>query len=281
MSAKNFKFVSPGVFINEIDNSQLPKTAPPVGPVVIGRFRRGPAFLPTRVESLSELIQIFGEPVRGEEASDVWRGGMPTAPTFGAYAAAAWLKNSAPLTVVRILGDQHELPANDNDAKAGWKMGSSPANDGDSGGAYGLFLVNSGSTAGAGLTGSFDGVLAATWYFQEGGIILSGSVAGVPNTVVSGSGVMVESTTGATSAAAAKYTAHIFTSGSAGAGNPSEIVTFNFDKDSKYYIRKVFNTNPTKTNTNLVQAGEATSKNYFLGETFESSVRSTVSGTKS
>jgi hypothetical protein len=74
MSAKNFKFVSPGVFIKEIDNSQLPRTAPPVGPVVIGRFRRGPAFVPTRVESLSELIQIFGEPVRGEEQSDVWSG---------------------------------------------------------------------------------------------------------------------------------------------------------------------------------------------------------------
>ena len=71
MSAKNFKFVSPGVFISEIDNSQLPRVAPPVGPVVIGRFRRGPAFIPTRVESLSELIQIFGEPVRGEESSDV------------------------------------------------------------------------------------------------------------------------------------------------------------------------------------------------------------------
>ena len=62
-----FKFVSPGVFIKEIDNSQAPKTAPAVGPVVIGRFRRGPAFLPTRVESLSELIQVFGEPIRGDE----------------------------------------------------------------------------------------------------------------------------------------------------------------------------------------------------------------------
>ena len=108
MSAKNFKFVSPGVFIKEIDNSQLPKTAPAVGPVVIGRFRRGPAFLPTRVESLSELFQIFGEPIRGDEASDVWRGGLPTGPTYGAYAAAAWLKNGAPITIVRILGDQHE-----------------------------------------------------------------------------------------------------------------------------------------------------------------------------
>jgi hypothetical protein len=28
---KKFRFVSPGVFINEIDNSQLPKQAAPIG----------------------------------------------------------------------------------------------------------------------------------------------------------------------------------------------------------------------------------------------------------
>ena len=55
MSAKNFKFVSPGVFIKEIDNSQLPKTAPPVGPVVIGRSVRGLAMQPVRVESFSDF----------------------------------------------------------------------------------------------------------------------------------------------------------------------------------------------------------------------------------
>ena len=62
MSAKNFKFVSPGVFIKEIDNSQRRKQRQPVGPVVIGRFRRGPAFLPTRVESLSELSKFLVSP---------------------------------------------------------------------------------------------------------------------------------------------------------------------------------------------------------------------------
>ena len=46
MSVKKFKFVSPGVFINEIDNSQLPATPVDVGPVVIGRFPRGPAMVP-------------------------------------------------------------------------------------------------------------------------------------------------------------------------------------------------------------------------------------------
>ena len=276
MSAKNFKFVSPGVFINEIDNSQLPRTAPPVGPVVIGRFRRGPAFLPTRVESLSELIQIFGEPVRGDEASDVWRGGIPTAPTYGAYAAAAWLKNGAPLTVIRILGDQSPNPANETTAKAGWIMGSTPNNDGNSGGSYGLFLMNSSSFA-AGATGSVDGVLAASWYFNAGGIILSGTIAGNESTVVSGSGVLVESTTG--TSLGKSFTAQIFTSGTIGEGTPTDTVTFNFDKNSKYYVRKVFNTNPTRTNNDLISS-DATRQRYFLGETFEQSVESIVTSDK-
>ena len=273
MSAKNFKFVSPGVFVKEIDNSQLPRVAPPVGPVVIGRFRRGPAFIPTRVESLAELIQIFGEPVRGEEASDTWRGGIPTGPTYGAYAAAAWLKNGSPITVVRLLGDQSPNPENETTAKAGWKMGAAPASEGNTGGAYGLFLVQSGALPAVGLTGSTDGVLAATWYFDQGGIILSGTIAG-GSTTVSGSGVLIESST-ATSPGF-EFTAQIFTTGSQSTGTPSETFRFNFDKNSKYYARKVFNTNPTKTNNQLT----STDSNYFLGETFEKSVQDVIQGTK-
>ena len=60
MSVKKFKFVSPGIFINEIDNSQMPRTAEQVGPVVIGRARRGPAMVPVKVESFSEFIDVFG-----------------------------------------------------------------------------------------------------------------------------------------------------------------------------------------------------------------------------
>jgi hypothetical protein len=278
MSVKNFKFVSPGVFINEIDNSQLPRTAPPVGPVVIGRFRRGPVFLPTRVESLSEFIRIFGEPVRGEESADVWRGGIPTAPTYGAYAAAAWLKNGSPLTVVRILGDQDSsIAAGETGASAaGWVMGETPANSATAGGAYGLFIMNSASFA-AGVTGSVNGVLAASWYFEDGGINLSGTLAGDASTIVSGSGVLIESSTG--TSPAQNFTAQIYEDGAAGTGTPTETVTFNFDRNSKYYARKVFNTNPTRTRDELGATGSR--KKYFLGETFEQSIQNTVSSAKS
>ncbi len=277
MSAKNFKFVSPGVFVKEIDNSQITRSAPPIGPVVIGRFRRGPAYLPTRVESLSELIEIFGAPIRGDESSDVWRSGLPTAPTYGAYAAAAYLKNGAPLTVVRVLGDQDSSVSNStrSNASAGWYMGATPAQEGNPGGAYGLFLMTSASAA-VGATGSANGVLAATWYFDQGGIALSGTIAGGPTTVVSGSGVLIESEAG--SSPGYNFTAQLYTSGAEGAGTPSETFRFNFDKNSKFYARKVFNTNPTRTNNALTST--TTRKNYFLGETFERSVATEITGSK-
>ena len=60
MSVKKFKFVSPGVFINEIDNSFLPKEAPAIGPVVIGRSQRGIAMTPIRVNSYSQFVEMFG-----------------------------------------------------------------------------------------------------------------------------------------------------------------------------------------------------------------------------
>ena len=41
MAERKFKFVSPGVFINEIDNSEIPREpgAPPLGPSMRGASR--------------------------------------------------------------------------------------------------------------------------------------------------------------------------------------------------------------------------------------------------
>lgn len=161
MSAKDFKFVSPGVFIEEIDNSQVPKSPVAIGPLVVGRTRRGPAYQPVRVDSFSEFVTIFGNPVAGEEASDLWRDGKPTAPTFAAYAAQAWLKNSSPLTVIRLLGDQSPNAADTANGKAGWKLSDIDAETG--GGAYGLFVLPSSSAVAETPTGT----LAAVFIRQE------------------------------------------------------------------------------------------------------------------
>ena len=177
MSAKDFKFVSPGVFIEEIDNSQIPKSPIAIGPLVIGRSRRGPAYQPVRVDSFSEFVSIFGSPVGGEESSDVWRGGLPTAPTFAAYAAQAWLRNSSPITFIRLLGSQSpEADTSSDTALAGWATKrAAQSGQADRAGAYGLFLFNSSSSS----PEAVDGTLAAIIYNTTGAVTLSGSLRGV------------------------------------------------------------------------------------------------------
>ena len=135
MSAKKFKFVSPGIFIKEIDNSQLPRTPEGIGPIVIGRSERGPAMRPVRVESFAEFVELFGNPISGGRGDDVFRTGNYLAPTYAAYAAQAWLRNQSPLTFVRLLGVDHEDATG---TMAGWKTD----NHSDTAGAFGLFVAD-------------------------------------------------------------------------------------------------------------------------------------------
>jgi hypothetical protein len=126
MSVKSFKFVSPGVFINEIDNSFRPRTPENIGPVVIGRAARGPAMQPIRVESYSEFVEVFGDTVPGNAGGDVYRYGNYQTPMYGTYAAKAFLNsNVAPLTYIRLLGVQNENAT--TDGYAGWETTDSPA----------------------------------------------------------------------------------------------------------------------------------------------------------
>tara|TARA_Y100001973_G_scaffold78774_1_gene115676 strand:+ start:6842 stop:10234 length:3393 start_codon:yes stop_codon:yes gene_type:complete len=118
MTAKKFKFISPGVFLNEIDNSQLPREPAAEGPIIIGRTVSGPGMRPVTVDSFEEFVSIFSEPHPGGDAADPWRYGNFSAPTYASYAAQAWLKNSPTCTVVRLMGKEH---ANKTTGVAGWK----------------------------------------------------------------------------------------------------------------------------------------------------------------
>lgn len=130
MAIEKFRFVSPGVQINEIDESVIAPTLPAIGPVVIGRTAKGPAMQPVRVSSVAELERVFGAPSNGAvSAVDVWRTGAPTAPTFATYAAKAFLRNSSPVTVIRLAGVQ--LPSGESGAP-GWATNT----------AYHLFAVS-------------------------------------------------------------------------------------------------------------------------------------------
>ncbi len=202
MSVKNFKFVSPGVFINEIDNSFIPKAADAIGPVVIGRSRKGLAMQPTKVESYSDFVTMFGETVPGMGGGDVYRDGNYQSPMYGTYAAKAFLRaNVAPLTYVRLLGQQTSVGSTaGGDAAAGWKTDYTITAGGGSnnGGAYGLFVWPSASVA-----VTYDGTdigtgsLAAIWYLNGQGttLVLSGAYYdGMGNAVLTASaGTLVTS----------------------------------------------------------------------------------------
>ena len=72
---------------------------------------------------MSQFIEIFGNPVPGGKGGDVWREGNETAPTYAAYAAQAFLRNSGPVNVVRLLGT--EDPQATSAGSAGWTLDNS------------------------------------------------------------------------------------------------------------------------------------------------------------
>jgi len=178
MSVKSFKFVSPGVFINEIDNSFVPKTAQNIGPVIIGRSRRGLAMQPVQIESYSDFVTVFGDTVPGNGGGDISRYGNYQSPMYGTYAAKAFLRsNVAPLTYVRLLGQQTDTGESvGGEAAAGWKTsGSITTSAATNGGAYGLWVFQSSSAQDIGT-----GTLAAVWYLNDGLLELSGNLAPNP-----------------------------------------------------------------------------------------------------
>jgi hypothetical protein len=251
MAAKKFRFVSPGIKINEIDRSRLPTLPGQIGPVVIGRSVKGPSMVPVTVNSYEEFVQKFGEPSPGLGSNDIWRNGNDTAPTYGAYAAQAWLASSSPLTFVKLAGVKADGAT--GEGLPGWKtdnvLGTTSAS---CGGAFGLFIAPSGSAE----TGS----LAAIFYVQTGSVVLSGS-KGDNSGEVEGSCVLVKSRQSTKS----EYRLKIYNK-----DGLEEDVVFDFNKDSNKFIRKVFNTNPTLTNKDITRTDSQ--KSYWLGETFEDSI---------
>ena len=274
MSVKNFRFVSPGVFVNEIDNSQVPAAPAGIGPVVIGRAEKGPSLRPVTVNSFSEFVNVFGAPSPGSVAGDVWRKGQwsTSAPTYGAYAAQAYLKNSSPLTYIRLLGA--DTDAATGAGVAGWDAGTN-------GKAWGLVVFSDDASWASGASGSLEGALAAIFYttgastyLQMSGAIARGPGIGgqidpswVGGNNHTGSNVVVKDT------GKAYEFRMIINDSDYNSSNVSTV--FNFDPSSAKYIRKVFNTTPQRTNTDIV----SDEQKYFLGESFDRHMKSVITAT--
>jgi len=263
MSVKSFKFVSPGVFINEIDNSFIPKRVENIGPVVIGRSRRGLAMTPVAVDSYSDFVTMFGDTVAGNGGGDISRNGNYQSPMYGTYAAKAFLNSKvAPLTYIRLLGQQTTAGSTaGEDAAAGWKTANRiTTSAATNGGAYGLWVWPSGSSSNLG-TGS----LAAVWYLNDGILQLSGNLhPGLGGDALDSRGV------GNVVATDSDGLFTVYVSGS----QIAEKIKFGFDDTKETFIRKKFNTNPQVANTNASSFYPASTKqDYWLGETFEQALR--------
>ena len=146
MSSRKFKFISPGIFINEIDRSQIAQLPQAVGPAIIGRFEKGPVLTPVQVNSFEDFVLTFGNPIAGGANGDMFRDGNYSAPTYGAYAVQAYLRNNSPVTVVRLLGDTNKdaTGAAAPDSLAGFRTDKLDINNvtlANQGGAFGLFVA--------------------------------------------------------------------------------------------------------------------------------------------
>ena len=83
------RIVSPGVFTREKDLSFLPQGIGEIGAALIGQSIKGPAFVPTKVESFQEFQQKFG--------------GL-TEDSYLPYTAQSYLEEAGTATIVRVLG---------------------------------------------------------------------------------------------------------------------------------------------------------------------------------
>jgi hypothetical protein len=268
---RKFKFISPGVFIDEIDNSQIPDSPTEVGPLVIGRARKGPANKPVTVESFSDFVQTFGNPVPGGEATDVWREGNLTAPTYAAYAAQAWLRNNGPLSFMRVLGDQSTSAT--SAGKAGWKV-PTPSADESGGGVFALVVWSSASISGP--TSPLRGAVAAQIYVNSGRVLLSGSRFDTLSADPSAGGRNGCTLRLFDNQDSIKL---IFTA-SSGIPHSESIVSLNPDKDN--FIRKALNTNPTIVNSSITDASTRIywqGGDSWVGESYEYSLN--MSGSSS
>jgi hypothetical protein len=81
------KIVSPGVFTRENDLSFLSQGIGEIGAAVIGPFKKGPAFVPTVVNTQSEFEEIFG---------------TPDGSYYTGYTVQNYLREAGTVTIVRV-----------------------------------------------------------------------------------------------------------------------------------------------------------------------------------
>jgi len=245
-----FDFISPDILLREVDLSEVQQDVQDDGILIIGYAKKGPAMKPVRVSSIDDLEAIFGAPQPGVDVDDVWRDGNYANPTYGLYAAKAWLASeTSPVTFIRLVGESLTTTT-----KAGWTLGGGSFSTSDPAAnttAYGLWVCPSASS------GETAGGLAAIIYAEAAALTLSGTIAGTSD-LTSSAGMMIVSD----GSNYGGFTLEVHT-----AAGTSTKHSFCLDPNSNQnFIRSVLNTNPHA----LASAAQKdTTYKYFLGETFE------------
>ena len=260
MASRKFRFVSPGVFLKEIDKSQLPGIPDGVGPVIIGRTIKGPSLTPYKVRSMDEFERVFGGTSPGLPGEDPWREGTDLlAESYAPYAAKAYLSADidSPVTIVRLAGVAGDDAAGDiPDAHPGWATANS----------YGLVLFPSASGIDPTVSRNVTGTLAAIFYgdssftaslYADTSLMMNHHTEKTPTGAVNGKLVKED----------ANGNFKIRLQNTAGARTKDVV----FSPES---IRPGFNTNPVKTNSKISEdTDNGLADLYWLGETFEEKVR--------
>lgn len=250
-----FDFISPDILLREVDESQIAPETTDDGALIIGQALRGPAMKPVRIKNLDDLYTIYGRPQSGNnDKDDIWRSGNTKLPTYGLYAAQAWLSTqTSPVTFVRLAGE--DSPIQDvGYTSAGWNTGETlTTTEAGTSAAYGLFIMPSASAG-----QETNGTLGAVIYTSAAAISLSGTIAGTTDTT-SSVGVLMK----CDSAEMGAITVQIHD------GSTIEKLPIHFKVGNKNgFIRNKLNTNPQLLNS----INQVNTSKYFLGETFETEV---------
>ena len=167
------KVVSPGVFTNEIDASFLPAAIGDIGAVVIGQTRKGPAMIPTVVNSMAEFEATFGT---------TFRSGSNYFQYLTSHTAEQYLSNGGPLTVVRV---SSATPATAQMFKV-----SSSISTGSENGAPDFNIINTANQPAVTFETIGDGLIYNNYGSSSAGIAYtnhSGSDTGTNDVLLSGS----------------------------------------------------------------------------------------------
>jgi len=228
-----FDFVSPGIQLREIDQSQVTLVPEEDGLLLIGRSRKGPAMKPVKVNSLENFIEVFGTPMDGVKRSDPWRQGNTGAASYAGYAAQAYLASAVgPVKFVRLGGLNN---GSETAGKAGWNITqtthSKDVTRATYSGSLGLFVA---PRLGPGESEQVTGSLAAIFYVNGASVALTGTLhngVGMAHPIPSASVFTRQDSSGLFNAVVDTGT--------------SETIQFNFDQNDPNFIRNVFNTDTT------------------------------------